>query len=607
MFYIGLSGVEPDWADDLKATLLKYPDHFVIPQIGLSMTSDGNPNLHYEHRVATGEFDEQIDNLIEGFRRLAYPAYLRIGYEFNGVVWNGYQPDTYQGAFIRITEKLREAGVEVATVWCGAMDGERNFFDYYPGDAYVDWFGLDLFSAEHFSDPWAYAFLDSAHAHQKPVMIGETTPRYVGVRDGEPDWDAWFIPFFDYMHRRPEIKQFGYINWNWPFWSSQLGINWFDWGDARLQTNAEVLNRYTAAINDSIYLHATSEHTFRQRLGYDDTTPPPPITNLQRSPDSTRVTLTWDPVKDPSGLGRYIIYKNGDVVNYSLTPSFSETAIDVGEAIYTVTAIDRAGNESTPSNGITVSVLQQERIENGGFENELEGWHLDFFDNLIRARLTSEDSAPLDGTASGIVSVQRTSGTDWHIQLRQFMNLTMGHTYQVSLRAQASAAVTVPLMFQKNSEPFTIYHRQDLNLTTAPQTFTFSLTSSVSDAIAFSFFLGAMGRESVWLDNVSVVELDPSIVATESLPPSSDFKLSVYPNPATAASSIVYELAQPAMLRLEAFDVLGRRIQVLHDGWQSAGHHEIQTAFSGLAKGLYILRLHSSAGHQTTLPLTLLD
>ena len=206
MAYISLSSLGPDWSNELKDELMRYDGQFLIPQIGLSMTSDGSPEGHYEDQVAAGAFDAQIDNLVEGFRRLASPAYIRIGYEFNGLDWNGYLPESYRAAYIRITEKLREANLEVATVWCGAMDGVRNFFDYYPGDEYVDWFGLDLFSAGHFTEADAFRFLDSAAVRGKPVMIGETTPRFVGVSDGQADWDEWFVPFFDYM-RTPSRNQ----------------------------------------------------------------------------------------------------------------------------------------------------------------------------------------------------------------------------------------------------------------------------------------------------------------------------------------------------------------------------------------------------------------
>lgn len=139
MYYVGLKGVQQCWAMGLKWDLMKYFDNFVIPQIGLSITYDGNPSLHYEDEVAAGLHDGAIYNFLDGLEQLAFPVYLRIGYEFNGLGWNGYQPKTYKQAFIRIVQKIRERDLEISAVWCSSADGETNFMDYYPGDEFVDW------------------------------------------------------------------------------------------------------------------------------------------------------------------------------------------------------------------------------------------------------------------------------------------------------------------------------------------------------------------------------------------------------------------------------------------------------------------------------------
>ena len=223
MYYIGLKDVTSDWADGLKADLMSNAGKFEVPQIGLSMTVDGTPSAHYEQDVASGIYDNQISMFIDGLQTLAIPAYVRIGYEFNGISWNGYQTTSYKNAFRHITNMIRARGIEVATVWDLAMDGVMNFQDYYPGDAYVDWWAINLFSATHLTDPNADKFLDSARVHSKPVMIGETTPRNVGVLNGQQSWDDWFSPFFTFIHTHPEIKAFCYIDWNWsqyPQWST---------------------------------------------------------------------------------------------------------------------------------------------------------------------------------------------------------------------------------------------------------------------------------------------------------------------------------------------------------------------------------------------------
>jgi beta-mannanase len=152
MTYLSLREATSDWADGLKADLMSHSGKFQIPQIGLSMATDGIPSSHYEQDVAAGLYDNQIEMFIDGLQSMAIPAYVRIGYEFNGVGWNGYVPATYKSAYIRITNKMRARGVEVATVWDLSMDGAMNFMDFYPGDEYVDWWGINVFSAAHFGD-----------------------------------------------------------------------------------------------------------------------------------------------------------------------------------------------------------------------------------------------------------------------------------------------------------------------------------------------------------------------------------------------------------------------------------------------------------------------
>jgi len=187
MYYVGLNNLgDPGWSEGLIYQLDRYPDHMLMPQVGLSMTSDGAPETHYEDDVAAGLYDEQIGYLADGLKRVGRPVFLRIGYEFNGTTWNGYMPSSYISAFRRITDALRAEDVEVATVWCYAVDGATNYMDYYPGDDRVDWWAIDPFSNYHFSNTTARSFMSDAHEAGKPVMIGETTPRNIGAdQDGD--------------------------------------------------------------------------------------------------------------------------------------------------------------------------------------------------------------------------------------------------------------------------------------------------------------------------------------------------------------------------------------------------------------------------------------
>jgi hypothetical protein len=262
MTYCGCDG-------DLRAYFRKLRqeldacDGFLIPQIGFAMTHDGSPQKHYEHRVAAGEFDAQIEVFCRELKALGRPAFVRIGYEFNGR-WNGYVPETYIPAWRRVVAAMRAHRLDdVAAVWCYASDIRNlpDLMDWYPGDEWVDWWSIDLFSNEHFWLADTVKFMKASVEHGFPVMIGESTPRFIGVLDGETSWQRWFAPYFDFMRRWPNTKGFCYIAWEWSPYPQ-----WHDWGDGRIWKNEWVNHRYQEAISTPAFIHRASERKIRKRL-----------------------------------------------------------------------------------------------------------------------------------------------------------------------------------------------------------------------------------------------------------------------------------------------------------------------------------------------------
>jgi hypothetical protein len=212
----------------------QYP-WIMIPQIGLAMTYDGNPEKHYEQRVAEGRYDSSIQLYANTLATYPGQIMLRLGYEFNGH-WNGYEPENFVKAYRRVASILKEKlGKRLALVWCMALDGDKHdFMSYFPGDDVVDWWSVDVFGEKHFVHPILKPFLDSAHAHRRPVLIGECTPRRVSVQLGKESIERWFRPFFELLAENPGIKGISYIYWDWS------KTRWTDWGDGRFGENAEV-------------------------------------------------------------------------------------------------------------------------------------------------------------------------------------------------------------------------------------------------------------------------------------------------------------------------------------------------------------------------------
>lgn len=71
-----------------------------------------------------------------------------------------------------------------------------------------------------------------------------------------------------------------------------------------------------------------------------------------------------------------------------------------------------------------------------------------------------------------------------------------------------------------------------------------------------------------------------------------------YPNPAAAETMLTFDLAEAALVRLEAFDLLGRRVAAWPARRYARGHHRLAWSLAGLPASLYIVRL--TAGQQTT-------
>lgn len=64
-----------------------------------------------------------------------------------------------------------------------------------------------------------------------------------------------------------------------------------------------------------------------------------------------------------------------------------------------------------------------------------------------------------------------------------------------------------------------------------------------------------------------------------------------YPNPFNSATTIGYSLPEKQEVRLEVFDVIGRRVLVLINDEQPAGWHTMRFDASRLASGVYVYKM----------------
>ncbi len=257
---LDLAGLQStaNWGSgDVNAQLLvEAPtyEHTVLA-IGLWLGSDNLAG------IAAGNADSQIETLGNWIAAQNRPVFVRIGYEFDGA-HNAYDPADYIRVFRRIVDLWRKQCVtNIAIVWQSATMASgtylnHDWLDWYPGDEYVDWFGLSYFEpdAQILND-----FLDMAREHNKPVMIAEATPYGLPVNgpDGDSVWDEWFAPFFDFIHQNSDIiRAVAYINVDWdsqPMWNNQ------GWGNSRIQDNDVIMERWLAEIKSDFWVQSSSD------------------------------------------------------------------------------------------------------------------------------------------------------------------------------------------------------------------------------------------------------------------------------------------------------------------------------------------------------------
>lgn len=132
------------------------------------------------------------DALLNDFARAAraanLPIFLRFGSEMNlphdpRYPW-GNRPEDFVAAWRTVATVMRREAPNVALVWSITDDRLTNVPECWPGDAYVDWVGVDPYAVCHhdgdlsrpsvredFSDSVRYVY--DHYAHSKPMMLCE--------------------------------------------------------------------------------------------------------------------------------------------------------------------------------------------------------------------------------------------------------------------------------------------------------------------------------------------------------------------------------------------------------------------------------------------------
>jgi len=164
--------------------------HGAIPMVSWAPdANDGNPNYINLQSILNGNWDTYLTAWGQASAAWGHPYFVRLFWEFTGswvssggaYPWsNGNTPQIFVQTWQYIVSKVRAAGgTQISWVWCTGDVGDSvsTLQSVYPGDAYVDWVGTDIYIGQGQTfDQGVHPELDNirAVASNKPVMIPET-------------------------------------------------------------------------------------------------------------------------------------------------------------------------------------------------------------------------------------------------------------------------------------------------------------------------------------------------------------------------------------------------------------------------------------------------
>jgi hypothetical protein len=228
--------------------------------------------------IIRGNFDAYIDSWGKGLAAFGRPVFINFAHEMNGnwTPWgvgvNGNQPGEFVATWRYVHDRVRAAGARnVVWVWNPNVLLEGDPYPMagvYPGDDYVDWFGMNGFNWganihwkncdcqsawRTFKELFDNTYRGFVSMADKPIMIGETASSEIGG-----DKAGWITNAYleEIPNAYPRIRAVAWFN------KIATGLDTIAPGvvepttsavDWRVNSSPASLAAFTAAVNSPYY------------------------------------------------------------------------------------------------------------------------------------------------------------------------------------------------------------------------------------------------------------------------------------------------------------------------------------------------------------------
>lgn len=169
--------------------------------------------------IVYGSYDEDIDEICGKIGRFGRPVFFRWGHEMEKTdgpyPWQRQKGQDYIAAYRYVVDKCRGLVTKIYFVWSPA--GNQGLENYWPGQDYVDYIGLSVFSFPEW-DRKVYgrerSFVEAMRekysrvvGYGKPVMITE-----LGVTGAPAYQKDWLLGMLRSLREFPMVKTVVYYN-----------------------------------------------------------------------------------------------------------------------------------------------------------------------------------------------------------------------------------------------------------------------------------------------------------------------------------------------------------------------------------------------------------
>lgn len=233
-------------------------------------------------------------------------------------------------------------------------------------------------------------------------------------------------------------------------------------------------------------------------------------------------------------------------------------------------------------------------IMNGEFDLDLAGWTIQNNSGASGTMQVVTDAAMSGNNALKVCPNTQNPGTDnWHVQVRHSAPIQSGKTYVISFSAKADAARVLDISVQQDEPNYTTHFMKTEDLTESVQDFSYSFTSTVTDASAkLKFYLGK-NATCVYIDKVSMVELSGGTSISENVEVKSDEQWTVFPNPFNHQVVVKNKMGNSSNLTYQIYNINGQLVLqgVLNPQGIISSNH--------LESGVYFMRLGNGSSVET--------